>query len=467
MVTFPSNPALNQVYPPDGQPAIDGRRWKFNGTAWAVVPSVGWNSLTGVPSSFAPAQHSHDIADVAGLQTALDGKQASGTYATLDLTGKIPASQLPSFVDDVVEVADLTALNALTGETSKIYVNLDTGKIYRWSGSVFVEISSSPGSTDSVPEGVNNLYFTPNRAAFAAPVQSVAGKTGNVTLSASDISGLDTAVSGGGKMSANFTVKAVQQGSYNDGSVITKDTPLEDVIKNMLQVRVAAPYYQPSISITTSTGLYPELGTDISATLVTNWNKGSAGNATKFVVKRDGSVVQTTNASAPTNYAASFRLLGNTSFTAEATYEAGAQLYDNLNDPSGTPLPAGTAGSGALTFVPLRKSFYGADTGTSTASSSAQVRSIANQPLGIGNGSSFNISIPAGSTRVTIAYPANLRPLTSVKSAGLGNAEVGDVFMQTTVSVEAANGVMATDYRVYTFRPAVAFGSGDTYIVTV
>jgi hypothetical protein len=45
-------------------------------------------------------------------------------------------------VDDVIEVASFSALPS-TGETGKIYITLDTNKIYRWSGSVYVEISSS------------------------------------------------------------------------------------------------------------------------------------------------------------------------------------------------------------------------------------------------------------------------------------------------------------------------------------
>jgi hypothetical protein len=129
--------------------------------------------------------HGHTIADVSGLQTALDGKQASGNYATLE-DGKVPANQLPSFVDDVVEVANFAALPT-TGETGKIYVILDTGKVYRWSGTAYVEIAASPGSTDAVPEGSTNKYFTTQRAADAAPVQSVAGKTGAVTLAKSDV----------------------------------------------------------------------------------------------------------------------------------------------------------------------------------------------------------------------------------------------------------------------------------------
>jgi len=65
---------------------------------------------------------------------------ASG-YASLDSSSKVPSSQLPSYVDDVVEYANQAALPA-TGETSKIYITLDTNRIYRWSGSTYVEIVS-------------------------------------------------------------------------------------------------------------------------------------------------------------------------------------------------------------------------------------------------------------------------------------------------------------------------------------
>lgn len=85
-----------------------------------------------------------------------------GTYATL-VNGTVPAEQLPSYVDDVLEYASLAAFPA-TGESGKIYVAINTGKCYRWSGSAYFEISTQPGNTDAVPEGSSNLYFTNARA---------------------------------------------------------------------------------------------------------------------------------------------------------------------------------------------------------------------------------------------------------------------------------------------------------------
>ena len=62
--------------------------------------------------------------------------------ATLDGTGKVPTSQLPSYVDDVKEYNSKSAFPT-TGETDKIYVAKDSNIIYRWSGTAYVEISSS------------------------------------------------------------------------------------------------------------------------------------------------------------------------------------------------------------------------------------------------------------------------------------------------------------------------------------
>lgn len=77
--------------------------------------------------------------------------------ATLDASGKIPVAQLPSYVSDVIEVADITSAPE-TGESSKIYVALDTGKVYRWGGTQYVEISTS----DVVTASDNNGYIKVN-----------------------------------------------------------------------------------------------------------------------------------------------------------------------------------------------------------------------------------------------------------------------------------------------------------------
>lgn len=83
---------------------------------------------------------------------------ASGV-ATLDTNGKVPTSQLPSYVDDVLEYASKTAFPT-TGETGKIYVATDTNLTYRWGGSAYVEISPSLaiGTTSSTAAAGNHNH---------------------------------------------------------------------------------------------------------------------------------------------------------------------------------------------------------------------------------------------------------------------------------------------------------------------
>lgn len=78
--------------------------------------------------------------DYTAENTANKGK-ANG-YASLGGDGKVPADQLPSYVDDVLEFANKSNFPN-TGEKGKIYVDLSTENIFRWSGSAYTEISPS------------------------------------------------------------------------------------------------------------------------------------------------------------------------------------------------------------------------------------------------------------------------------------------------------------------------------------
>lgn len=163
-------------------------------------------------------------------------KGVANGYASLDGSGKVPSAQLPSFVDDVQEFANLAAFPA-TGDSGVIYVAIDTGKTYRWGGSAYAEISASPGSTDAVPEGATNLYYTDTRArgavsasgslsynsgtgvfSYTEAVSSVAGKTGVVTLVKADV-GLgnveNTALSTWTGSTSLTTLGTVATGTWN------------------------------------------------------------------------------------------------------------------------------------------------------------------------------------------------------------------------------------------------------------
>ena len=113
-----------------------------------------------------------DIPDISATYVTVASKGVANGVASLDGDGKVPAAQLPSYVDDVVDsyiVSGATALSAgwlsatsggsaLTPETGKIYVVLSAGeylnKTYRWSGSTYVEISASPAQATESTAGI-------------------------------------------------------------------------------------------------------------------------------------------------------------------------------------------------------------------------------------------------------------------------------------------------------------------------
>lgn len=76
------------------------------------------------------------------VQEFIDSKGAPNGLASLNESGIIPSAQLPSYVDDVIEVDTSSNLPG-TGESGKIYIVQDTNLTYRWSGTAYVEISKS------------------------------------------------------------------------------------------------------------------------------------------------------------------------------------------------------------------------------------------------------------------------------------------------------------------------------------
>ncbi len=99
--------------------------------------------------------------------------------------GLVPSSQLPAYVDDVLEFANLASF-PVTGEVGKIYVALDSNKQYRWSGSSYIQITNGLiASTNDVPEG-SNLYFTTARV-LAALLSGISFATGGAIVSTDSV----------------------------------------------------------------------------------------------------------------------------------------------------------------------------------------------------------------------------------------------------------------------------------------
>ncbi len=146
LATAPQNPVEGQMY----YDTTLKKAGTYNGASWAYGDSGGtmeqvqsdWNQTdSGQPDYIKnkPAIPS-TAEDVGAIPTASRG--AAGGDASLDEGGKVPAAQLPSYVDDVLEYDNKEAFPS-PGESGKIYVDKETNKTYRWSGTQYVEISES------------------------------------------------------------------------------------------------------------------------------------------------------------------------------------------------------------------------------------------------------------------------------------------------------------------------------------
>ena len=128
------------------EPAIGTKNTAFNknfGTTAGTVMEGNDSRVTQAVSDIEAIKQKNTAQDteIAKKLNASEKGAANGV-ATLDAQGMVPASQLPSYVDDVLEFDSKSAFPT-TGEDGKIYIAKDTNLQYRWSGTAYVEISPS------------------------------------------------------------------------------------------------------------------------------------------------------------------------------------------------------------------------------------------------------------------------------------------------------------------------------------
>lgn len=163
---------------PQGERGLQGipwPKWENGNWTWDMLKSANLSDLT----NKATARSNLDVYSKAEVTTELSKKSNTahnhdsayykkaemdeklGKKADL-INGLIPSSQLPSYVDDVLEYTT-RAQFPTTWEKGKIYIDISTDKSWRWSGSTYIEIKANPWSSDAVAEGTINKYFTDTR----------------------------------------------------------------------------------------------------------------------------------------------------------------------------------------------------------------------------------------------------------------------------------------------------------------
>ena len=177
-------------------------------------------------------------------------KGTANGVATLDATGKIPASQVPGSMDEIIEgyyyngnfYLDSAHQQKITGEESKIYVDLETNKTYRWGGTTYVEISSSLALGETAGTAYEGNKGKANADAIAALQEDMNGLNDDLS---SKVDKLYQGTNEVGRVinTQEGTYIARTQGSTtNGGSVVVNTTSafiqytVSSTAKNILKV---------------------------------------------------------------------------------------------------------------------------------------------------------------------------------------------------------------------------------------
>jgi Lower baseplate protein N-terminal domain len=203
---------LKSVYDTTNNGVVDNTE-RLGGVLASAFALLASPAFSGTPTAPTPSGASNDTSIattqfVRSLIAALSG--AALGLATLDASSKVPAAQLPAYVDDILEFANLAAFPA-TGESGVIYVALDTNRTYRWSGTAYVAIAAGD---------VNTVFSRSGNIVAEAGDYNSAQITNNSSVSGLNVSAaldtLLTAISGLGSMSVqNSNAVAITGGTIS------------------------------------------------------------------------------------------------------------------------------------------------------------------------------------------------------------------------------------------------------------
>ena len=257
----------------------------YDGTSWIMndhLDDTNTQTVTGVKgnseSSYRTGNVNLTAAHIGAIATTAKG--VAGGVAELDANGLVPTSQLPSYVDDVLEYASASAFPA-TGEAGKIYVALDTNLTYRWGGTEYVEISPSLalGETSSTAYRGDRgkIAYDHSQATGNPHGTSISTNTTGITISdhsTSSITGVKSTTTTASKVTLGTALSvpnviSAGSGSFTSGAFFggsgSFTATVTDGVLSFSHTHVAATH-----DADTHTHTAPTLGTAISVPNVTS-----------------------------------------------------------------------------------------------------------------------------------------------------------------------------------------------------
>lgn len=344
-------------------------------------------------------------------------KGSANGVAQLGSDGLVPASQLPSYVDDVIEIylsegvayKEESHTTQVSPETGKIYVNMHDSNTYRWSGSAYVEISKSL----ALGETSSTAYAGDKGKALADKLNTVEEGANNYTHPDTHESDM--------VMYSNDTPTVNALGGIAAGTTFD-NMSVEQVLNKLLY-----PYIAPLISAKASPngGTY-EKGASVSVSTVTATVTKKSDAITKVEIF-DGSTSLGSKTDGST---------GSIAFTVNQTVTSNKYFTAKVTDASGNTVSANT---GTFSFV--YPYYYGAiDVETPTE---VLVEGLTKLVEAKGNKTK---AFTANNQFMVFAYPASYGDITTVLDPN--SFDVTATWTKHIVSITGLDGT-AQSYNVY------------------
>ena len=242
-------------------------------------------------------------------------------------------------------------------------------------------------------------------------------------------------------------------GGLMEGQVIPAGTTFTEFLKMLLQKPEDFVYENPQLVVKPEPALEQEVGAKITPILNYEFTQNDAGEIdfVEFLPKntniQEEVIIQDND---------------NIEYSVIVNFVKGVQKYDDFGNPAGKPIPAGSI-KASCQYTSFRYFFFGADAEERACMSSDEVRSLERTTR-----NRFQIAVPAGSKRITIAVPANGKQPVSVEYEQQGDAEYISNFAKSTLSVSGATpGENMMDYNVYTFMFLIPCGAAMTFNVVL
>jgi hypothetical protein len=257
-----------------------------------------------------------------------------------------------------------------------------------------------------------------------------------------------------------------QMGGFKDGDIVPATTTMYQMWARLLAKEVPPIYLQPILSILVNHSGTIELGDIISPTIISNFLQNDAGELESIIISMNGETIASGSSDLEvidySRKATSSQLV----YSSTVSYKEGPIKNTNF----GNPYPDGRIPAGTMTNIyklyAHRNAFYGAEPTPGSVTTSAEIRGLVDKFSNPEQGSEFTLVAPVGTRRVVIAYPVILGEISSIYYVELGD-EYKDVFKETYINVEGANGFDPTPYRVYQWVVPIAFGGEVTFKVKI